>query len=63
MGEFLTASAEEAGAIWDQIHALYFEDVVVIKIGDYFEHHISVDELEGYANMPEPFFWNVSLSD
>ncbi len=63
VGEFLVASEEEAHEIWDKIHALYFKDVVVIKIGDYFEHHIAADEVEGYANMPEPFFWNVSLSE
>jgi peptide/nickel transport system substrate-binding protein len=61
--QFLTASPEEAKGIWDEIQSLYYEDVVVIKIGDYFEHHIAADEVEGYANMPEPFFWNVSLSE
>lgn len=63
VGEFLTASADEAVGIWNQIHALYFDDVVVIKIGDYFEHHIAADEVQGYANMPEPFFWNVSIDN
>ena len=64
LSEFLVAgSEEETHAIWDQIQGLYYDDVVVIKIGDYFEHHIASSGLQGYANMPEPFFWNVSAGE
>lgn len=61
--EFLTVNPEDASSVWDQIQALYYQDVVVIKIGDYFEHHIAGAKVSGYANMPEPFFWNVGLDE
>ena len=34
-----------------------------LTTGDYFEHHIASTDLKGYANAPEPFFWNVSLAE
>lgn len=63
VSEFLVSPESEAKAIWDKIQALYYDDVVVIKIGDYFEHHIASAGLKGYQNMPEPFFWNVSIAE
>ncbi|MEM9343224.1 MAG: ABC transporter substrate-binding protein [Pseudomonadota bacterium] len=61
VAEFLTSSEDYAKAIWDRIHALYYEDAAIIKIGDYFEHHITRGAVDGYAGMPEPFFWNVRV--
>ncbi|MFQ6549625.1 ABC transporter substrate-binding protein [Aestuariibius sp. 2305UL40-4] len=61
VAELLTAPEAKAKLIWDRIQRLYYEDAAVIKIGDYFEHHIAGDSVTGYANMPEPFFWNVGV--
>lgn len=52
---------EKAFEIWKDIQRLYYEDVPLVKIGDFFEYHIAGDKLKGYANLPEPFFWNVWL--
>lgn len=55
----LTKTYDEAFRIWEQIQELYYEDVPLVKIGDFFEYAIATSALKGYANMPEPFFWNV----
>lgn len=61
VAQLLSAPDASANSVWDQIQALYYEDAAIIKIGDYFEHHIARSSVRGYANMPEPFFWNVSI--
>jgi len=61
--ELLISPESEAKAIWDQIQRLYYADAAVIRIGDFFEHHIASGRVSGYANMPEPFFWNVRVSE
>jgi peptide/nickel transport system substrate-binding protein len=52
---------DKALEIWKQIEEIYYEDVPVVKIGDFFWYLIKRKELKGYANLPEPFFWNAWL--
>ena len=48
-------------AIWEQAQALFWEDVPVIKIGDYFLLHIHSNKANGYQGMASAFYWNVWL--
>jgi len=59
----LAGTSEEAFAILEEIQKLFYEDVCAIKIGDFFEYHITRKAVRGFANMPEPFFWNVWLEE
>jgi peptide/nickel transport system substrate-binding protein len=45
--------------IWDSVQNLYYEDVPMVKVGDYFDLVVMQRRVKGYQNMPEPFFWNV----
>lgn len=47
--------------LWDQAQAIFWDDVPVIKFGDYFNLHIHRPEVQGYQGMQTSFFWNVSL--
>jgi peptide/nickel transport system substrate-binding protein len=47
--------------LWGQAQAIFWDDVPVIKFGDYFNLHIHRPDLQGYQGMQTSFFWNVSL--
>jgi len=53
----------KAYEIWEAIQALYYLDVPIMKLGDFFDPIGVRTEVKGYANMPEFFFWNVWLED
>jgi peptide/nickel transport system substrate-binding protein len=48
-----------APKIWEQVQNLYYQDVPMVKVGDYFDLVVMQRRVKGYQNMPEPFFWNV----
>ncbi|MEW6524273.1 MAG: ABC transporter substrate-binding protein [Bacillota bacterium] len=45
--------------LWGKAQALFWEDVPVIKFGDYFLLHIHREEVRGYAARNSNFYWNV----
>jgi len=47
--------------LFGRVQALFWEDVPVIKYGDYFLLHIHGTEVMGFAAMQSNFFWNVWL--
>jgi peptide/nickel transport system substrate-binding protein len=47
--------------LWDELQALFWEDVPVIKYGDYFLLHIHRNEAKGFQGMATSFYWNVWL--
>lgn len=47
--------------LWDKLQALFWEDVPVIKYGDYFNLHIHRDSAKGFKGMATSFYWNVWL--
>jgi len=53
----------KASEIWDAIHGMYYLDVPIAKLGDFFDPIGVRTEVKGYVNMPEFFFWNVWLDD
>lgn len=54
---------DKAYDIWTEIEELYYEDVPIIKIGDFFDYVVIRSSVKGYAQLPEPFFWNVWLEE
>jgi peptide/nickel transport system substrate-binding protein len=48
--------------LWAQIQRWFWEEVPVIKFGDFFTLRIKQKGVGGYANRYRPFFWNVSLA-
>jgi peptide/nickel transport system substrate-binding protein len=49
-------------AIWSEIQKWFWEEVPVIKFGDFFTLRIKQKQVAGYANRNRPFFWNVWLA-
>lgn len=49
-------------AIWTEIQRWYWEEVPVVKFGDFFTLRIKQKQVMGYANRYRPFFWNVWLA-
>ncbi|MGH7266053.1 MAG: ABC transporter substrate-binding protein, partial [Candidatus Rokuibacteriota bacterium] len=49
-------------ATWTGIQRWFWQDVPVIKFGDFFSLRIKQKSVAGYANRYRPFFWNVSLA-
>ncbi len=47
--------------LWEEVQELFYEEVPTVKIGDYSNLRIIRDNVEGFANMNEIFFWNVSI--
>jgi len=58
---YLETDPDEAFEIWEAIHALYYTDVPIIKLGDFYDLIAVRDEVKGYTNLPEFYFWNVWL--
>jgi peptide/nickel transport system substrate-binding protein len=49
-------------AIWTEIQKWFWEEVPVIKFGDFFILRIKQKQVAGYANRNRPFFWNAWLA-
>ncbi|HEV8674743.1 MAG TPA: ABC transporter substrate-binding protein [Methylomirabilota bacterium] len=49
-------------AIWRDIQGWFWQEVPVIKFGDFFTLRIKQKAVGGYANRYRPFFWNVWLA-
>ena len=49
-------------AIWVDIQKWFWDEVPVIKFGDFFTLRIQQKQVMGYANRYRPFFWNVWLA-
>jgi peptide/nickel transport system substrate-binding protein len=50
-------------ALWEQVQELFYDEVPTVKIGDYSNLRILRDNIKGFANMNEIFFWNVWLAE
>jgi peptide/nickel transport system substrate-binding protein len=46
---------------WEQIHKTFYEDVPIIKFGDYFVLQAFSSKLKGFVNFVDVFLWNTSL--
>jgi peptide/nickel transport system substrate-binding protein len=58
-----TTDQEERKQIWDQIQALIYEQVPIIKPGDVFVFDIASPEVQGLAEQQDmfwPVFWSAS---
>jgi peptide/nickel transport system substrate-binding protein len=49
-------------AIWDEIQRWFWDEVPVVKLGDFFSLRIKQKTVAGYANRYRPFFWTVGLT-
>jgi peptide/nickel transport system substrate-binding protein len=48
-------------AIWEEVQRWFWEEVPVVKLGDFFTLRVKQKNVVGYANRYRPFFWNVGL--
>lgn len=51
---------EDRKAIWEQIQSLVWEDVAILKIGDFFELEALNSKYDGYRSFYLARFWNVT---
>jgi peptide/nickel transport system substrate-binding protein len=49
-------------AIWEEIQRWFWDEVPVVKLGDFFTLRVKQKSVAGYANRYRPFFWNVGLA-
>jgi peptide/nickel transport system substrate-binding protein len=49
--------------LWEQVQLLFYEEVPTVKIGDYSNLRILRDNVNGFTNLNEIFFWNVWLAE
>jgi peptide/nickel transport system substrate-binding protein len=49
-------------AIWEEIQRWFWDEVPVVKLGDFFTLRVKQKGVAGYANRYRPFFWNVGLA-
>lgn len=55
---------DAALAIWERIQELHYEDIPMIKVGDFFRFGAVSANLHGFdTSIPEPFFWNAWLAE
>ena len=47
--------------VWDEIQRWFWDELPVIKLGDFFSLRVKQKGVVGYANRYRPFFWNVGL--
>lgn len=55
-----TTELKARKALFDRIQAHFYEEAPALKFGDFFSLRIYRDTVQGFANMPELFVWNVS---
>jgi peptide/nickel transport system substrate-binding protein len=48
-------------AVWEEIQRWFWDEVPVVKLGDFFTLRVKQKGVVGYANRYRPFFWNVGL--
>ncbi|NIO05605.1 MAG: twin-arginine translocation signal domain-containing protein [Proteobacteria bacterium] len=58
----LEADFEKRFAIWKDLQRWHYEDVGVIKMGDFFSMRIMGKRVRGFRNLVQPFEWNVWLA-
>lgn len=59
MSQFVqTMDPEERLNIWHKIQALIYEEVPIVKVGDYSMFHIASSKVRGIGNLRFPKLWN-----
>jgi len=48
-------------AVWEEIQRWFWDEVPVVKLGDFFTLRVKQKSVVGYANRYRPFFWNVGI--
>lgn len=59
----LESDFERRFEIWEELHAYYWEESPVYKVGDYFNLHGATANVRGYAAMNQMFWYNVWLEE
>ena len=49
--------------VWNELQSYFYEQVPMVKFGDYFQLSASNDSISGVEGTPFPAYWNVSPSD
>jgi peptide/nickel transport system substrate-binding protein len=57
-----TVALDKRKAVWSQLQDLFYQEVPVIKLGDYSLLNVAQSSLKGFVNAPNLFLWNVWLS-
>jgi len=56
-----STNAAERKAAWSEIQRLFYEDVVAIKAGDYYEYYVLQKKVQGFSGIDYPPYWNIWL--
>jgi peptide/nickel transport system substrate-binding protein len=58
---FAEADPQKAMALIRQLQALFYEEVPALKLVEYYQLQARRNELKGYDDRPDWFFWNAAL--
>jgi peptide/nickel transport system substrate-binding protein len=62
LADFVSAvDLERQQELWSQIQQVFWDEVPIYLLGDYFNLSGQRSDVRGYANLPDKFFWNVWL--
>ncbi len=57
-----TVAPDKRKAAWSQLQDIFYQEVPVVKLGDYYLLNVSQSWVKGFVNTPNLFLWNVWLS-
>jgi peptide/nickel transport system substrate-binding protein len=57
-----SVAMDKRRAAWSQLQEIVYQDVPVIKLGDYYLLNVAQSRLKGFVNTPNLFLWNVWLA-
>ena len=58
-----TMDPEARKQVWDELQSYFYEQVPMVKFGDYFQLSASNDSINGVEGSPFPAYWNVAPAD
>lgn len=53
---------EDRKAAWSEVQRLFYEDVVAVKVGDFYEYFVLQKKVQGFRPLDYPPYWNVWLA-
>jgi peptide/nickel transport system substrate-binding protein len=53
---------EDRKAAWSEVQRLFYDDVVAVKVGDFYEYYVLQKTVQGFRALDYPPYWNVWLA-
>jgi len=57
-----SVSLADRKAAWSEIQRLFYEQVVAIKVGDFYDYFVMQDKVQGFTAVDYTPYWNIWLA-